>query len=80
MVDECSKGESCKKRCMARMCNKLQKVLKKLHRASCFQEMESALAKLDDLEDDLENAYEWLDDHKGDRHKSCSSRKKIGNL
>ncbi|MCO5571363.1 hypothetical protein L7F22_025101 [Adiantum nelumboides] len=39
--------------------------------------MENALDKLDDLEYELEKAYEWLDDHKGDKRKSCSSRKKI---
>ncbi|MCO5557576.1 hypothetical protein L7F22_011142 [Adiantum nelumboides] len=39
--------------------------------------MENALDKLDDLEYELEKAYEWLDDHKGDKRKSCSTRKKI---
>ncbi|MCO5554867.1 hypothetical protein L7F22_008404 [Adiantum nelumboides] len=39
--------------------------------------MENALDKLDDLEYELEKAYEWLDDHKGDKRKSCSSRKKV---
>ncbi|MCO5596351.1 hypothetical protein L7F22_050412 [Adiantum nelumboides] len=39
--------------------------------------MENTLDKLDDLEYELEKAYEWLDDHKGDKRKSCSSRKKI---
>ncbi|MCO5572868.1 hypothetical protein L7F22_026627 [Adiantum nelumboides] len=77
MVDECSKGESCKKWCMVRMGKKLQKVVQKLHKASCFEEMENALDKLDDLEYELEKAYEWLDDHKGDKRKSCSSRKKV---
>ncbi|KAI5054262.1 hypothetical protein GOP47_0030844 [Adiantum capillus-veneris] len=42
--------------------------------------MERTLEKLDDFEDDLENAYEWPDDHKGDRRKSCSSRKKVFKL
>ena len=77
MVDECSKGESCKKWCMVRMSKKLQKVVKNLHKASCFEEMESALDKLDDLEYELEKACEWLVDHKGDKRKSCSSRKKV---
>ncbi|MCO5567102.1 hypothetical protein L7F22_020787 [Adiantum nelumboides] len=39
--------------------------------------MENALDKLDDLEYELEKAYECLDDHKGDKRKSCSSRKKV---
>ncbi|MCO5570992.1 hypothetical protein L7F22_024723 [Adiantum nelumboides] len=39
--------------------------------------MENALDKLDDLKYELEKAYEWLDDHKGDKRKSCSSRKKV---
>ena len=62
------------------MCKKLQKVVQKLNKPSYFEEMESALDKLDDLAYELEKAYEWLDDHKGDRRNSCSSRKKIGNL
>ncbi|MCO5552875.1 hypothetical protein L7F22_006394 [Adiantum nelumboides] len=39
--------------------------------------MENALDKLDDLEYELEKAYEWLDDRKRDKRKSCSSRKKV---
>ncbi|MCO5584119.1 hypothetical protein L7F22_038042, partial [Adiantum nelumboides] len=42
--------------------------------------MKNALQRLADFEDDLENAYEWLDTHKEDRKKSCSSRKSIGQL
>ncbi|MCO5603693.1 hypothetical protein L7F22_057844 [Adiantum nelumboides] len=39
--------------------------------------MEGDFQKLCDFEDDLENAFEWLEDHKGERRKSCSSRKKV---
>ncbi|MCO5569012.1 hypothetical protein L7F22_022718 [Adiantum nelumboides] len=39
--------------------------------------MEGAFEKLNDFEDDLHNAFEWLENHKGERRKSCSSRKKV---
>ncbi|MCO5606360.1 hypothetical protein L7F22_060548 [Adiantum nelumboides] len=42
--------------------------------------MESALDKLDDLEYDLESAYEWIDNHKGKSRKSCASRNKVRQL
>lgn len=80
MVDECSKGEKCKKWCMVRLCRKVQKVVKSLRKASCFEEMESALDKLDGLENELESAYEWCDHHKGESRKSCANRKKVSCL
>ncbi|MCO5559113.1 hypothetical protein L7F22_012705 [Adiantum nelumboides] len=42
--------------------------------------MKNALQRLTDFEDDLDYACEWLDTHKGDKQKSCSSRKSIGQL
>lgn len=80
IVDECSKGDTCRKWCMVDLCTKFHKIICKVHKASDWEEMKNALGKLDDFEDDLENAYEWLDNHKGDKQKSCSSRKKIGKL
>ena len=79
-IDECSKGDTCRKWCMFDLCMKFQKIIRKVHKASVWEEMKNALGRLADFEDDLENAYEWLDNHKGDRQKSCSSRKSIGKL
>ncbi|MCO5612309.1 hypothetical protein L7F22_066574, partial [Adiantum nelumboides] len=42
--------------------------------------MKNALQRLADFEDDLENAYERFDTHKGDMRKSCSIRKSNGQL
>ncbi|MCO5596666.1 hypothetical protein L7F22_050734 [Adiantum nelumboides] len=36
--------------------------------------------KLEDSEDDLERAYEWLTNHNGKRRTSCSSRKEVRKL
>ena len=63
VVDECSKGDACRKWCMVDLCTKLQKISCKLHEASSYKKMKRALEKLDDFEDDLENAHYWLDDH-----------------
>ena len=51
-----------------------------MHKASTCKEINNALGRLADFEDDLENAYEWLENHKGDKQKSCSNRKSIGKL
>ena len=77
VVDDCSMDNACRKWCMFDLCTKIQKISCKLHDASSYEKMQRALEKLDDFEEDLDNAYAYLDDHTGHRRKSCSSRKKV---
>ena len=77
VVDDCSMDDACRKWCMVVLCTNFQKVSCKLHDASSYEKMQRALEKLYDFEEDLDNAYEWLDDHTRDQKNSCSSRKKV---
>ena len=77
-VDECSEGDACRKWCMVDLCSKLQKSSRRMHKASVHG-TQVAWDKLEDFEDDLERAYEWLTNHKGKRRASCSSRKEVRN-
>ncbi|MCO5578878.1 hypothetical protein L7F22_032725 [Adiantum nelumboides] len=83
-ADDCpcavSKGDACRKWCMVDLCTKFHRIIRKVQKASDLEEMKNALQRLFDFEDDLENAYEWLDTHKGDKKKSCSIKKSIGQL
>ncbi|MCO5572685.1 hypothetical protein L7F22_026443 [Adiantum nelumboides] len=78
-VDECSEGDACRKWCMVDLCSKLKKFSRRMHKAS-VDGTHVAWDKLEDFEDDLERAYEWLTNHKGKRRTSCSSRKEVKNL
>lgn len=62
------------------MCESLHKIIKKLCKASYFDELEKAREKLDRFQDFLESAYEWHDDHKRRRSRSCSSKKRVARL
>ncbi|MCO5570881.1 hypothetical protein L7F22_024610 [Adiantum nelumboides] len=84
-ADDCpcsvnSMGDACRKWCVVDLYTKFHRIIRKVHKASDLGEMKNALQRLIDFEDDLENANEWLDTHKGDKRKSCSSRKSIGRL
>ena len=65
VVDDCSMDDACRKWCMVDLCTKFQKVSCKLHDASSCPKMTRALDKLYDFEEDLDNAYAYLDDHTG---------------
>ncbi|MCO5547904.1 hypothetical protein L7F22_001358 [Adiantum nelumboides] len=78
-VDECSEGDACTKWCMVDLCSKLRKFSRRMHKASA-DGTQVAWDKLEDFEDDLERAYEWLNNHKGKRRTSCSSRKEVRKL
>ncbi|MCO5575122.1 hypothetical protein L7F22_028919 [Adiantum nelumboides] len=78
-IDECSEGDACRKWCMVDLCSKLQKFSRRMHKAS-VDGTQVTWDKLEDFEDDLERAYEWLTNHKGKRRTSCSSRKEVRKL
>ncbi|MCO5570343.1 hypothetical protein L7F22_024062 [Adiantum nelumboides] len=61
------------------LCSKLQKLSRKTHKAS-VDGTQVAWDKLEDFEDDLQRAYEWLTGHKRKRRTSCSSRKEVRKL
>ncbi|KAI5056282.1 hypothetical protein GOP47_0028100 [Adiantum capillus-veneris] len=61
---------------MADLCSKLQKFSRRIHKAS-VDGTQVAWDKLEDFEEDLERAYEWLTNHKGKRRTSCSSKKEV---
>ncbi|MCO5561430.1 hypothetical protein L7F22_015051 [Adiantum nelumboides] len=75
-VDECSEKDACRKWCMVDLCSKLQKSSRRMHNAS----IDGTQVNLEDFEDDLERAYEWLTNHKGKRRTSCFSRKEVRKL
>ncbi|MCO5569939.1 hypothetical protein L7F22_023653 [Adiantum nelumboides] len=78
-VDECSKGDACRKWCMVDLCTKLQKLSRRIQKAS-VDGTQVAWDKLEDFEDYLERAYEWLTNYNGKRRTSCSSRKEVRKL
>lgn len=71
---DCPKGDDCKKFCMFDLCTKLNKIIKRFHKASSYERMERAFEKFDDFEVLLESAYEYHKEHKGRRCRSCSSK------
>ncbi|MCO5577532.1 hypothetical protein L7F22_031363 [Adiantum nelumboides] len=77
-IDECSMGNARKSGVW--LINAQSSIICKVHKALEWGETKNALQTLADFEDDLENAFEWLDNHRGDMQKSCSSRKSIKRL
>ncbi|MCO5551246.1 hypothetical protein L7F22_004745 [Adiantum nelumboides] len=75
--EACTKGDVCKYFCMADLCTKFLKVVKRLLKASSREKMHVAKEKLDDLKCLLEDALEYLSEHKSRKVKSCSTRKGI---
>ena len=75
VFEECPKGKACKYHYMSELCMKFQKINKKSHKISHYESMEHVMEKLDAFERELEDACEYLDDHKGRRRRSCSTKK-----
>ena len=73
--EHCTKGDVCKYFCMADLCTKFLKLMKRLHKASSREKLHVAKEKLDDLECLLDDALEYLSEHKGRKLKSCSTKK-----
>ena len=80
VCEDCPKGDECKYWCMVDLCTTFQKIIKRFHNASSYEKMERAREKLEEFEDLLEEVYEWHDDRKGKRHKSCSSKMMVSML
>ena len=77
MSEECCMGDDCKKFCMVALCTKFHKIIIKFHKASTCEKMKRYKKKLEEFGEVPEDAFEYHEGHKGNRCKSCSSKKRV---
>ena len=78
--EHCSRPKICKCFCMADLCAKFFKVVKRCRKISSKETLSTAKDKLDDFQFLLDKALEYFFDHEARRLKSCSTKKKIRRL